>query len=166
MVPKIFILNWFIDKQRNISISIVSPKGSMFWWNDQLAALCWECLAAFRKFILSKGDILLHETWKRAKAAWRRSIKRSRLQCWKEWIGEVEKDPWGVYGILWLMEYRQPCGRGSEGGAPNSDTAERAPPYRPWPGSDRLTKRPDEVLGWTLPRKELGYGTNFKPLIH
>ena len=37
---------------------------------------------------------MLHEAWKEAKAALRRVIKKSRLQCWKDLIGEVEKDPW------------------------------------------------------------------------
>ena len=71
-------------------------KGSMFWWNDQLAALRRECLAARRRFTRSKGDSLLHEAWKREKAALRRGIKKSRLQCWKDLKGEVEKDPWGL----------------------------------------------------------------------
>ena len=71
-------------------------RGSMYWWNDQLATLRRECLAARRRFTRSKGDLLLHEAWKRAKAALRRGIKKSRLQCWKDLIGEVEKDPWGL----------------------------------------------------------------------
>ena len=71
-------------------------KGSMHWCNDQLAALRRECLAARWRFTRSKGDSLLHEAWKRAKAALRRGIKKSRLQCWKDLIGEVEKDPWGL----------------------------------------------------------------------
>ena len=68
----------------------------MYWWNDQLTALRRECLAARRRFTRSKGDSLLHEAWKRAKAALRRGIKKSRLQCWKDLIGEVDKDPWGL----------------------------------------------------------------------
>ena len=71
-------------------------KGSMYWWNDQLAVLRRECLAAQRRFSCSKGDSLLHEAWKREKAAMRRGIKKSRLQCWKDLIGEVEKDSWGL----------------------------------------------------------------------
>ena len=71
-------------------------KGSMYWWNDQLAALRRECLAAWRKFTRSKGDATLHEGWKGAKTALRRGMKKSRLQCWKDLIGEVEKDPWGL----------------------------------------------------------------------
>ena len=53
-----------------------------------------KCLAARWRFNRSKGDSLLHEAWKRAKAALRRGIKKIRLQCWKDLIGEVEKDPW------------------------------------------------------------------------
>ena len=34
--------------------------------------------------------------WKKAKIALRQGIKKSRLQCWKEVIGEVEKDPRGL----------------------------------------------------------------------
>ena len=71
-------------------------RGSMYWWNDQLAALSRECLEARRKFTRSKGDAVLHKAWKGAKAALRRVIKKSRLQCWKDLIGEVEKDPWGL----------------------------------------------------------------------
>ena len=56
-------------------------KGSMYSWNDQLTALRRECLAARRRFTRSKGDSLLHESWKRAEAALRRGIKKSRLQC-------------------------------------------------------------------------------------
>ena len=43
-----------------------------------------------------KGDAMLHEAWKGSKTALRRGIKKSRLQCWKDLIGEVEKDPWGL----------------------------------------------------------------------
>ena len=71
-------------------------KGSMYWWNDQLAALRRECLAARRKFTRPKGDAMLYEAWKGAKKAFRRGIKKSRLQCWKDLISGVEKDPWGL----------------------------------------------------------------------
>ena len=71
-------------------------RDSMYWWNDQLSVLRQECLAARRRFTRSKGDSLLHEAWKKAKSALRRGIKNSRLQCWKELIGEVKKDPWGL----------------------------------------------------------------------
>ena len=71
-------------------------RGSMYWWNDQLAALRRKCLAARRKFTRSKGDAKLREEWKGTKAALRRGMKKSRLQCWKNLIGEVEKDPWGL----------------------------------------------------------------------
>ena len=71
-------------------------KGSMYWWKDQLAALRQECLAARRKFARSKRDAMLHEAWKGAKTALRRGIKKSRLQCWKDLIGEVKKDSWGL----------------------------------------------------------------------
>ena len=54
-------------------------KGSMYWWKGQLAALRRECLAAWRKFTRSKGDAMLHDAWKGAKAALRRGIKKSRL---------------------------------------------------------------------------------------
>ena len=69
---------------------------SMYWWNDQLSVLRRECLAARRRLTRSKGDPLLHEEWKKAKSALRQGIKKSRLQCWKDLIGEVEKDPWGL----------------------------------------------------------------------
>ena len=36
------------------------------------------------------------EAWKKAKSALRKGIKKSRLQCWKDLIGEFEKDPWGL----------------------------------------------------------------------
>ena len=48
------------------------------------------------KFTRSEGDVILHEAWKGAKAALMRGIKKSRLQCWKDLIGEVQKDPWGL----------------------------------------------------------------------
>ena len=32
----------------------------------------------------------------KAKSALRQGIKESQLQCWKDLIGEVEKDPWGL----------------------------------------------------------------------
>ena len=69
---------------------------SMYWWNDQLSVLCRKCLTARRSFTRSKGDPLLCDAWKRAKSALRQGIKKSRLQCWKDLIGEVEKDPWGL----------------------------------------------------------------------
>ena len=69
---------------------------SVYWWNDQLSVLRRECLVARRKFTRSKGDSLLHEAWKKAKSALWHGIKKSQLQCWKDLIGEVEKDPWGL----------------------------------------------------------------------
>ena len=51
--------------------------------------------AARRRFTRSKGDNLLREARKIAKSDLRQGIKKSRLQCWKDLIGEVEKDPWG-----------------------------------------------------------------------
>ena len=69
---------------------------SIYWWNDQLSVLRRECLARRRRFTRSKGDFLLHEAWKKAKSDLRQGIKKSRLQCWKDLIGEVEKDPWGL----------------------------------------------------------------------
>ena len=51
-------------------------KGSMYWWNDQLRR---ERLAARRKSTRSKGDAMLPEAWKGAKAALRRGINKSRL---------------------------------------------------------------------------------------
>ena len=69
---------------------------SMYWWYDQLSVLRREFLAARRKFTRSRGDSLLHEAWKKAKSAQRQVIKKSRLQCWNDLIGEVEKDPWGL----------------------------------------------------------------------
>ena len=71
-------------------------KGSMYWWNDQLAALRRESLAAREKYTRSKGDATMHEAWKGAIIALRRGIEKSRVQCWKDLIGEVEKDPWGL----------------------------------------------------------------------
>ena len=64
---------------------------SMCWWSDQLFALCRKCLTARRKFTRSKGV-----AWKKAKSAQWQDIKKSRLECWKDLIGEVEKDPWGL----------------------------------------------------------------------
>ena len=61
-----------------------------------MAALRRECLAVWWRFIRSKGDSLLHEAWKREKALLRRGIKKSRLQCWKDLIGEVGEDKWGL----------------------------------------------------------------------
>ena len=71
-------------------------KNSMYLWNDPLMALRGEFLATRRKFTCSKGDAMLHEAWKGTKAALRRCIKKSQLQCWKNLIGEVEKDPQGL----------------------------------------------------------------------
>ena len=61
-----------------------------------MSVLRRECLAAWRRFTRSKGDPLLHEAWEKAKSALRQGIKKSRHQCWKDLIGEVEKDPWGL----------------------------------------------------------------------
>ena len=69
---------------------------SMYWWKDQLSVLRRKFLTARRRFIRSKGDPLLREAWKRAKSALRQGIKKSLLQCWKDLIGEFEKDPWGL----------------------------------------------------------------------
>ena len=69
---------------------------SMYWWKEQLSVLRQKCLTARRRFTRSKGDPLLSEAWEKAKSALRHGIKKSRLQCWKDLIGEVEKDPWGL----------------------------------------------------------------------
>ena len=61
-----------------------------------MSVLRRKCLATRRIFSPSKGDSLLHEAWKIAKSALRLGIKKSRLQCWKDLIGDVEKDPWGL----------------------------------------------------------------------
>ena len=55
-----------------------------------------KCLTARRRFTRSKGDPLMREAWKKAKSALRQGIKKSRLQCWKDLNGEVEKEPWGL----------------------------------------------------------------------
>ena len=60
-----------------------------------MSVLRRKCLTARRRFTRSKGDPLLREAWKRAKSALRQG-KKSRLQCWKELIGEDEKGPWGL----------------------------------------------------------------------
>ena len=69
---------------------------SMYWWKDHLSVLRRKCHATRRKFTRSESDSLLHEAWKKAKSALRQGIKKSRLQCWKFLIGEVEKDLWGL----------------------------------------------------------------------
>ena len=69
---------------------------SMIWWNDQLSVLRRKCLSARRRFTRSKSDPLLSEAWKNAESALRQGITKSRLECWKDLIGEVEKDPWGL----------------------------------------------------------------------
>ena len=69
---------------------------SMCRWNEQLSILRRKCLTARFSFTRSKSDPLLREAWKKAKSALSQGIKKSRLQCWKELIGEVEKDPWGL----------------------------------------------------------------------
>ena len=61
-----------------------------------MSVLRREYLAARRIFTRSKGDSLLHEAWKKSKSALRQGIKKSRLQCWKDLIRKVEKDPWGI----------------------------------------------------------------------
>ena len=71
-------------------------QSSMYWWNGTLSGLRSTCNAARRKPIRSKGDPTLHEEWKIAKVAYKKAIKRSQLQCWRDLIGEVEKDPWGL----------------------------------------------------------------------
>ena len=67
-----------------------------YWWNDQLSVLCRKFLKARRRFTHSQGDPLLREAWKKAKSALRQGIKESRLQCWKDLIGEIDKDSWGL----------------------------------------------------------------------
>ena len=69
---------------------------SMYWWNDQLFVLRQKCPQERRRFTRSKGDPLLREAYKKAKLALRQGIKKSRRQCWKDLIREVEKDPWGL----------------------------------------------------------------------
>ena len=69
---------------------------SMYWWSDKLSVLRRKCLTARRGFIRLKGDPLLREAWKKEKLALRQGMKKSRLECWKDLIGEVEKDPWGL----------------------------------------------------------------------
>ena len=76
-------------KQRQVKVS-------MYGWNDQFAVLRRECFTVRRKFTRSKGDALLYEVWKSSKAALRRGIKRSRIHCLKDLIGEFVNNPWGL----------------------------------------------------------------------
>ena len=45
---------------------------------------------------MSKGDALLHKALIGANVALSRGIKKSPLQCRKDLIGKVAKDPWGL----------------------------------------------------------------------
>ena len=53
-------------------------------------------MTARRKYAGSKGDALLHEARRISKTALRQGIKKSRIHCWKDLIGKLEKDPWGL----------------------------------------------------------------------
>ena len=48
------------------------------------------------EFNLEQRRQAVDKAWKKAKSALRQGIKKSRLQCWKDLIGEVQKDSWGL----------------------------------------------------------------------
>lgn len=68
----------------------------IYWWSDELAQLRKECHSARRRFTRSKGDPLLQAEWHSARKILKRAIRRSQLRCWKDLIGDVENDPWGL----------------------------------------------------------------------
>ena len=70
-------------------------------------------------FTHSKGDPLLGEAWKKAKSALRQGMKESRIQCWKDLIGEVEKDIWGL--AFKIVTKRLVTGREKTPGLGNAD---------------------------------------------
>ena len=67
----------------------------MYSWN-KLSILRCEYLKTRRKLTHSKGDAALHKAWKTVKSALRRVIKKIRLDCCKDLISEVDKDPWDL----------------------------------------------------------------------
>lgn len=69
---------------------------SVYWWSEELASLRKHCLAARRSYTRSKGNLQLQAAWNEARSTFKKAIKASKLRCWRDLIGEVENDPWGL----------------------------------------------------------------------
>ena len=88
---------------------------------------------------VKKGDATLHEAWKGAKTALRRGIKKSRLQCWKDLIGEVREGSMGSR----LQNSHQVFGMG---GSSQIGRSRGASSYRPICLLDTMGKFLEELI--------------------
>lgn len=70
-----------------------------YWWNETLASLRAACLRARRRFQRTRSETVREERkiiFREARAAFKREIKISQSNCFKELCREADDDPWGT----------------------------------------------------------------------
>lgn len=73
-----------------------NQRNPMYWWNEEIAELRKECLAAKRKFTRSRGNQELKQELREVRNQLKQMIKKSKEKHWNDLILEVENDPWGL----------------------------------------------------------------------
>lgn len=82
-----------------------TPRRSVFWWSDDIAALRHDAITSLREYqragrrgILRIGK---YKDFKRARKTLRIAIKKAQEAAWNNLINMVEADPWGrAYRIV------------------------------------------------------------------
>lgn len=70
----------------------------VYWWNEEIAKLRYECLGARRAYQRSRGRdtfLTLQREYKAARGRLKIAIRTSKRQCFEELCREVDRDPWG-----------------------------------------------------------------------
>lgn len=75
-----------------------------FWWNEEIASLRRQCLAARRKYQrgrLGPDQLWRRNTYNQARKDLQRAINRSKSECFRQLCKESDADPWGgAYRIV------------------------------------------------------------------
>ena len=69
-----------------------------YWWNEILSTLCAACLRARRRVQIARTDPDREErnaTYREARTAFKREIRASKSNCYKELCREADANPWG-----------------------------------------------------------------------
>lgn len=81
----------------------VPPRRQVYWWRPHLAELRSACHAAQRRYTRSRArrvrDMALEEellaAYRAARSAFSSAIKAAKEEAWTEWLGSLNRDPWG-----------------------------------------------------------------------
>jgi len=80
-----------------------TSRRSTYWWNDEIASLRVEAIAAKRAFCRARGPNVPARVkeerklaYKRAKKALNKEIAQAKDNAWLELLASIEDDPWGL----------------------------------------------------------------------